>query len=571
MITLVIEMEGLFMQHMYQTQDGITHRKKYFSPDISQDGLTVVAVDVETNGANFIHLLKATDGTLMKQIPNTYNYFYTQTKFINNNLIVSAVRNVQGQMALVLIDVQTGTHSTLTPFSYDVVGYPSVKANQIYYSKMDAINKVDRIYVVNMDSKTIKPITNNNNGVYHPSVNSAGDLVYMQFTNKGFMLKKLADLLTSTTISYQQNASVNNDTGLFSAIAPIDLNQIKDSTVNSKPYKKSFKLFNFHSARPFATDPEFGYSFYSDNIASTFKSTLSYTYNRNEQSSAVDINNSFAGFFSFVNFGAGYTFNRNIDTALGKGIQFNTARASVGASIPLQFIGGKTAKYLTIGVNYSIEQIPYIGISKNVLNNLALKSTSSFISFSNINRQAKQHINPRWAQSITLQYRHAHTFINNRKLIANSAFYFPGFATNHSLVTNIAYQQRDTLQDLFTNNFAYSRGYQALNSRRMIKWGINYHFPISYIDAGIGNIYFIQRLRANAFFDYTNAKARVNGILTQVISRSTGIELYVDGKIWNALPASIGIRYSRLLDTDLRNPTATGQWEIILPINLVNQ
>jgi hypothetical protein len=552
-------------------QNRITQRKKYFSPDISQDGLTIVAVDVQTNGANSIHLINSSDGTLTKQIPNTYNYFYTQTKFITNNLIVSAVRNEQGQMALVLIDTETGTHSTLTPFSYDVVGYPFVKGSNVYYSKMDALHKVDRIFMVNMDSKIITPITLNNNGVYHPTVSSLGDIVFMQFTNNGLMLKKLYNNLVDKQKKGEYNPAIYNNIQLFTSISPIDLQQIKDSPVIIKPYKKSFKLFNFHSARPFATDPEFGYSFYSDNMASTFKSTLSYTYNRNEQSSAVDINNSFAGFFSFLTFGAGYTFNRNIDTALGKGIQFNTAKVLVGASIPLQFIGGKTAKYFTIGINYSIEQIPYIGISKNVFNNLALKSTNSFISFSNVNRQARQHINPRWAQAFAIQYRHAHTLINNRKLVANSAFYLPGFATNHSLVANIAYQRRDTLQDLFSNNFAYSRGYQALNSRRMIKLGINYHFPISYIDAGIGNIYFIQRLRANAFFDYTNAKAKVNGILTQVISRSTGVELYVDGKIWNALPASIGIRYSRLLDIDLRSPTATGMWEIILPINLVNQ
>ena len=45
-------------------------------------------------------------------------------------------------------------------------------------------------------------------------------------------------------------------------------------------YRKSFRVFNFHSWRPVADDPEFGYSFFSDNIVSSFKNTLTYTYNR---------------------------------------------------------------------------------------------------------------------------------------------------------------------------------------------------------------------------------------------------------------------------------------------------
>ena len=134
---------------------------------------------------------------------------------------------------------------------------------------------------------------------------------------------------------------------------------------------------------------------------------------------------------------------------------------------------------------------------------------------------------------------------------------------------NAAYQKRDSFPDFFSNNFPYSRGYEALNTRQMYKVGVNYHFPLTYPDWGVGNIFFIQRIRANAFFDYSSARARLNGQLTDIINRSAGGEIYFDSKIWNALPASIGVRYSRLLNIDLQNPRATGRWEIILPINII--
>ena len=103
----------------------------------------------------------------------------------------------------------------------------------------------------------------------------------------------------------------------------------------------------------------------------------------------------------------------------------------------------------------------------------------------------------------------------------------------------------------------------------MFKMGVNYHFPIVYPDWGFANLLFFQRIRANAFYDYTNAKARVNNLLTEIKSRSTGAEIYFDTKWWNAFPVSFGIRFSHLLDTDLVNPLVKNRWEIIIPIGLI--
>ena len=83
------------------------------------------------------------------------------------------------------------------------------------------------------------------------------------------------------------------------------------------------------------------------------------------------------------------------------------------------------------------------------------------------------------------------------------------------------------------------------------------------------NIIFFQRIRANAFYDHTNAKARVNGLLTEIKNRSTGGEVYFDTKIWNAFPLSFGLRFSHLLDTDLINPLVRNRWEIIVPIGFI--
>ncbi|MBC7866026.1 MAG: hypothetical protein H7X88_00700 [Gloeobacteraceae cyanobacterium ES-bin-316] len=561
-------------------QRNITSGATYFSPDINEAGTEIIAVKIARDGSNFLHRLDAANGSIIRQLPNPQNYFFTQTKYLNDAEAVTAARHPDGRMALLKIDLQTGAAENLTSFSYSVLGYPSVKNDTVYYSMMDvpkpdskAYSKAvsDKLFAVDVKSKKMYQLTDNANGFYQPVVNDKGEMLASAFTAMGQLLVKIneAEIMwkekDSSDIAVVSNIS-NMKTNHQNFLAQPALDTLHART---QAYKKSFRLFNFHSARPYVSDVEYGYDFYGNNVVSTFSNNITYRYNRNEQSSSFGYNAIFAYLFPYLTTGMEYTYNRNIDTALGQGINFNSATANLGFYIPLRFVGGKTFKFLTFGGGYNVEQIPYIGIGKQVLDNVAFKYANAFLSFSNVSRQARQHINPRWAQAITLNYRKAFNFFETGKFVGNSAIYFPGLFRNHSLVLNAAFQKRDSLPDLFSNNFSYSRGYEALNTRRMYKLGVNYHFPLVYPDWGLGNIFFIQRIRANSFFDYSNSKARVNGQLTEIINRSAGGEVFFDSKIWNSLPVSFGIRYSHLLDTDLQNPMAKGRWEIILPINLI--
>jgi hypothetical protein len=334
-------------------------------------------------------------------------------------------------------------------------------------------------------------------------------------------------------------------------------------------YKKSLHLFNFHSWRPELADPEYGYNLYSDNVLSSFSNTLKYTFNRSDRSHTLGFNEVFAGWFPLLQLGSSYSFNRNIDTAVGKTVNFNSAKINAGVYIPLNFVGGNSSTQINFGGGYNIEQLFYGGNGKNVLNNLSVKYANFLISVSNFGRQAKQHINPHWGQTIAVTYRNAFKLINTNKLVANGSLYFPGLFTNHSFVLNGSYQSRDTSFNYFSNTFSYSRGYEALSTREMYKWGANYHFPIVYPDWGFSNLLFIQRIRANAFYDHTTARARLNRVLTKIKNRSVGAEIYFDSKAWNALPVSFGFRYTHLIDTDLINPGTSNRWEFVIPIGLI--
>ncbi len=551
-------------------QRQLTTRSKYFSPDINKEGTKILAVKTGTDGSNQIVLLDAASGAELQAIPNKRNYFFTYPKFLNDKQTIAAARNPEGNMCLVKLDNETGDVDVLTVFSFNVLGYPFVKGDTVYFSRMD--KNADKIYAYVLPSKKIYRLTNNSNGVYAPAVNDNGDMLFSAVTVSGQRLAKtrVKDLdwekgtsqeLIPADNLFTEKALKYNGERILAALQP--------QKFSATPYRKGLHLFNFHSWRPVADDPEYGYSIFSDNVLSSFSNILTYTYNRTDRSHTLGYDALFGGWFPYFNLSAEESFNRTVDTAIGKSFQFNTAKISGGFSIPLSFTGGRTNKFLSFGAGYNVEQYYYRGVGKNVFNNKGIDYANAFFSFSNVSRKAIQHINPRWAQAISVNYRDAFTYSDSHKFTGAASLYFPGFAVNHSLVLNAAYQKRDTLPDLFSKSFSYARGYEALSTRRMYKLGANYHFPLLYPDGGIPGLLYFQRIRANLFYDYNNARARVNGVLTEIINRSAGTEIYFDTKVWNSLPVTIGVRYARLLDTDLLNPGVKNRWEIILPVGLI--
>jgi hypothetical protein len=230
---------------------------------------------------------------------------------------------------------------------------------------------------------------------------------------------------------------------------------------------------------------------------------------------------------------------------------------------------GRNFTGLNLGTDYVYNQPSFKGGYKDSLGNQSFGYLNSTISFYNQVQQARQHIYPRFAQSVLVNYKNAISNFDANQFLVSGYLYLPGLFVNHSLVLQGAFQQKDTLnQRSFSNNFPFSRGYAAENLHLMTKWGLNYHFPIAYPDAGFGNIVYLLRVRANVFYDNTYVQdARKNS----ASFRSTGTELYADTKWWNQLTLSFGFRYSYLLDRDIFGGKGSNRFEFVLPVNLLQR
>jgi hypothetical protein len=561
-------------------QQTITHKTKYFSPDISDNGTAIIAVDVKPGGNSTLHILNAAGGIVEKILPNHAKYFYTYPKWINDTFAVAAVRDTRGQMALLKINTGSGEAQPLTPFSWRIIGFPMVKGDSVYFTASNGADDLVCAYLLSTNKIYELGAKNKAIGIYQPTV-SGNELTYASFTANGYMLKH-EDMseLPWRQITEEEWVVVHNkfSAQLYQADAKNILSVASKKAASASGYSKAAHLFNFHSLYPLVNDPEYSLSAIGENILNTLQSELLFTYNRNEKFKQAGFNAVYGQWFPHITLGANYNFDRSDLWNDSTRIYWNEAQLITGISVPLNLSKGRSYTRLNAGSNLIYNKPSYRGIFKDSVQDGSFGYLNNFIVFSHQVQQARQHIFPRLAQTISINYRNGVIRRTARQLNANAGFYFPGLHVNHNFVINLAIGLRDSLRQIsFSNSFPFSRGYSAQNLYRMGKWAVNYHFPICYPDKGLGNIIYLLRVRANAFYDHTIGNVAFRNNQTNqlfrrdVDFRSAGTEIFFDTKWWNELPISFGIRYSRLLDTDLFGTAGKNRFELILPLNLIQR
>ena len=556
-------------------QQTLTNHTKYFSPDISNDGQKIVAVNEPATGKYNLHLLDANNGKLIASIPNPDQLFYTYPKFYGENKIISAVRNSEGKMSLAEIDLSTNKTEYLLPFTFNVIGFPFVSRDTIYFTYSYLRN--NELFAYTFSDKKIWRIQIKNEeglGKYHPYLNDS-NIVWSAFTAEGYRLQKASknnlQFVEINPNNLQKNTARFGITAINNTNSNL-LGKVPNESFTITKYSKSFKLFNFHSIEPAVNDPQYTLSLLSENILNTLQSNLSFTYDRSEKFKQIGFNATYAALFPYLSAGINYTFDRS-SFFRGNRIYFNQFEPYAGFNIPLNLSKGRSFTFLNLGSQYVYNQSSFKGNYKDTLGSVSYSYSSNFLSFSHQIQKAQQQIFPRFAQTISLSYKTPLTRYNGYQFVANGNLYFPGFLKTHSIVFNGAYLRKDSLRQIsFSSGFPFSRGYESVNLYEMYKWGINYHLPLVYSDAGFGNIFYLLRVRANLFYDDTHVKDFYrNGNVFLTDFRSAGTEINFDTKWWNQVNVSFGVRYSYLLDPDIFGKGGSNRWEIILPVNIFNK
>lgn len=540
----------------------ITSRSRYFNPDISADGNRVIAVFVNDSANTEIHLLDA-DGVVQKKWSAANHGYFLHTRFVDESTVVYAERLANSTMSLNMLNIETGAQQVVIGPTEATVGHPYVQDGKIYFNA--SLKGRDEIYIYHLDDKSVQQLSIGGNGQYYPAF-ANGKLAWSAFTTSGMLLQQ------APITGFKSNPITAADWGRRTV--PFEVAG-DDTTTNilSTPaknykvesYSSESHLFNFHSWRPYFSDPEYTFSLFSDNVLSNFTNELFYRYNQNESSHAVGFSSYYGGLYPVLTAGVTYTVDRTVRTTR-RILTLNEFEVRGGYSIPLNFTGGKTYKSTLFGTNLVHNQLNVTGPYKDSFSTIKTNYLHHFINWSQQLPRAAQQIYPKLGYAVSLAHRH---------LLGESGFQFlgatrlflPSFG-NHSIVAAANWQETDTANVVFSDRFTNSRGYTDHYLSRMWRLSGNYHMPLVYPDWGFGNLVYFLRVRSNFFYDFSRVYSKDK--LQTMDQRSVGAEIYFDSKWWNQLPVTFGFRLSHLLDRDLGGRSAgSNVFEVILPVDLI--
>jgi hypothetical protein len=547
------------------SQKSLNTHTRYFSPDITRDGLKIVAVEVTPGKPAELHVIN-TNGDIGFAASIDSTLLYSHPKWMEDGqTVVVAARKFNGQMGWLMWGVEKNTFRWLLEPGERLVGFPVVQGDTLVYTH--SANGVDGLQAIKISTGEVFELKNYAAGVYQGFLQH-GRVVGSLFTADGYHLAvwenytpvKASGVTDKMPVLYETKSPDNQQ----------DFTDMATRQYTSTPYRKTIKLFNFHSWLPEPNEPDYTFTIVGENVLSTLNSDIFYNYNTNESSNRLGARLTFGDAYIMPFISGSQTWKREIQYNQDTTFTYNEGELAAGLILPLNLTGGKYRRRLNLTSSVNLENVKWTGLSKNLFTDQNFTALVNRVTYTSQIQQAVQHIYPRFAQTMIVDYR---TLINNqtaKQFLASGAFYFPGLHVNHNLVVSAAYQARDTMrQYFFTNSFPFSRGYNDINYPRMFRLGVNYHFPLFYPDWGFGNMLYFQRVRANAFYDYTAGKSLRTGITTPF--STLGGEMFFDMKLWNVQPISFGFRYSYLLDTDLIEPSRAGLFEFVLPINLFSR
>ncbi|HVZ55547.1 MAG TPA: hypothetical protein VG870_02715 [Chitinophagaceae bacterium] len=555
-------------------QHTLTRRSKLFSPDLSADGSRVVAVEMGPQGGSSLQVLDASSGQVLRRITSPEVAVFTDPKFAGPGLVIAAARLPDGQMRLVRVDLAGGTVEGLTPPSPSVLGQLSVDGDQVFFTASYGGN--DDLYALRLADHRVFRLTEDYLGDYEVNARQ-GKLVFARFTAGGYELRRLdpgASANQEMNPLVLQEAVTRFPVALAGQLPRFGLVAGKDNAIDldtlrrfaTHRYGQSTRLLHFHSWRPYYQDPDFTFSLYGENILNTLQTQVYYHYNQNDRTSGIGASAVYGALFPYVTAGTEYTFQRQ-DSLRGLNRTWAQLDSRLGLLLPLNLSGGRTYRYLTLGTNYVLRNEYITGTARKDFSNDRFGYLYNYLLWQQTLPQAVQQIYPRWGYSLSAYHRYALGRYQGYQLLGSSTLYLPGLAATHSLLVSGSFQQRDTTRLLFSNSFAGPRGYSDYYFSRMWRLSANYHLPLVYPDWGFGNLLYIQRARANLFYDY--GRVYSNNKLAFRNLRSLGAELYLDTRWWNEYPLSFGLRFSHLLDHELAGTTRRNVVEFILPVSIL--
>lgn len=539
-------------------------KSKHFSPAISPNEKMIVVINNNEHYESKIEIFDLKNPVKITDIAHPEGDQLSYPIWLNDSIIIVVGLNEKG-INLYLVNLKS--HDWTKVFGPTLGNITKPVLWNAYIIFNHDIRQQNNIYALNLKSKQLYQITDSKYGAFDPSTSFNGNtLLLSQYSVDGYKLYRLdpdpAKWKQVEPEYYIPNALADS----LSSFSPYNLQETKINIkeYEAKNYNKLLNSFHIHSWLPFYFNSENpldlvsgvnsiypGLTLYSQNKTSTVISTLSYYFAENHHHFYPELN--IRAWYPVITIGANigglsYVYNQNEENSL-RDTSLTAISFHSKLSLPLNLTNGKYYIFINPYIKYSFANNFYY--YKNEGYQRGRNSIEYTLVFSNLLKQSKRDIKPRWGQTLVL----SHTRKFPRLLdietnwLAKGTLYFPGLFRHHVIYVSAGYED-------YYDRLSHARGFPEVNYflYNYRNLSANYTLPIISPDLTLGPIVYLRRIHADTFFDHADYHyftQNDNGNTRRIneMQQSLGIELSFESNFLRFIvPVTPTVQYSYRLN-----------------------
>ena len=525
----------------------LTRKGKFFTPALSPDGRRIAAVEFTASRNNFLVILDAQNGTVIRRFPiPDGGRIKTPAWSANGKELVFTRQSAAGK-ALTVLTVDSGRMYDLLPANWQGMMTPVFWKKYVLFSS--GYSGIYNIYAVERPFGRIFQVTSRPFGAFNPAVSAGGDsLLFNDYTAQGYV----AAVMELNPAQWRAVETVKDRTIPFCASfvrdeqgeAILSDDQVPHIEYPVKEYHPFRHLFRFHSWIISPDSINTGATFLSNNVLNTAAAYAGLFYNRQEKNFGYLAGLSYGGWYPVLDAGVQRLYrSAKYKTSSNRTITdiWSETALTLGARLPFNLSAGNYRQQFSLSAAAQVVQVRNRRIPLPYeVNNGRFFPLRYTLSYARVQAYALKDVRRQWAQLAEALFEHTPFSgdYTGAHFWGRARLYFPGAFKHHSLRLTAGYEWQHPGNYRFPSYLPAPRGYAFTFHTQALALNADYALPILYPDWNLSAWFYLKRVRLNLFYDYGMTWDAAGNSSRQ----SAGLEVLFD-HFWFSFPVELEMGY----------------------------
>ena len=525
----------------------LTRNGKFFTPALSPDGRSLVAVEFTASRKNALLIFDVQSGNVRRRFtPPEGGRIKTPSWSADGSEIVFTRQSAAGK-ALTILNMNDETVHDLLPANWLGMMTPVFWKDYVLFSS--GYSGIYNLYAIRRSSGRIFQVTSRPFGAFNPAISQNGDsLLFNDYSAQGYRAAKMElnpeqwrdlDTVKDRSIAFSESF-VYQEQG--KEILSVD--RVPHIGYPVKDYHPFRHLFQFHSWLISPDSLNTGVIVFSNNVMNTAAASAGLFYNRQEKEFGYLASFSYGGWYPVFDVSAQRLYrSAKYKTTSGGSLTDNWAENMLTAAVrlPLNFSIGSCRRQLQLSVAAQGIQVQNRRIPLTFeVNNGSFYPLRYTLSFASVKAYALKDVRRQWAQMAEALFEHT-PFSGDYQgahFWGRVRLYFPGLFKHHSLRFTAGYEWQDPVNYRFPSYLPFPRGYSFSSHNQAALFNADYALPLFYPDWNLSAWFYLKRIRANLFYD----AGKLFGESGVTYRQSAGVEVLFD-HYWFSFPVELEMGY----------------------------